>query len=188
MSRQRPNRNNNQFAPRKPRSILLEDYRTHRYPNLQLNEIISHVVEFAKDFDGSKFIQRKLDDATENRKEAIFREMRPHLHTLAMDTFGNFVVQKFFDVGSESQKETIITLIRGNFGIFSLNKYACRVVQTAIEKSSRIHQMSIINSATGDQIQTLISDPNGNHVIQKFFRCCLPDVQVGNYLTTQIRF
>ncbi|XP_031630338.1 pumilio homolog 2-like [Contarinia nasturtii] len=182
MSRQRQSQFRNRNTTR---SHLLEDFRSHRYPNLQLNEIVSHTVEFARDHDGSKFIQRKLDDATENRKDAIFREMRPHLVSLTMDAFANFVVQKFFDVGNESQKHEIVALLRNGFVQFSLNKYACRVVQKAIEKSTVMQQISIFGDVSQDQILRLFVDSNGNHVIQKFFTCTFFDIQ--EFLFRQIR-
>lgn len=170
----RPQRNrqprNNRWMQNTSRSFLLEDFRENRYPNLQLNEIVSHVVEFATDHDGSKFIQRKMDDATENRKEAIFREMRPQMPILMKDTFANFVVQKFFDVGNESQKMELLKLIRDEFMVLSVHKYGCRVVQKAIEKSATIHQTYILMHPQHDYVQ-LARNANGNHVLQKCFRC-----------------
>ncbi len=36
------------------RSRLLEDFRNNRYPNLQLREIVGHVMEFSQDQHGSR--------------------------------------------------------------------------------------------------------------------------------------
>lgn len=177
----RNHRNNRPFAQNRHvshRSFLLEDFRENRYPNLQLNEIVSHVVEFATDHDGSKFIQRKLDDATENRKEAIYREMREHMLELMKDTFGNFVVQKFFDIGTEMQRFELLQLIHTDFMALCVHKYGCRVVQTAIEKSSLTNQIVILQAAANRDFGILAKNSNGNHVIQKCFRCVPPHLQV----------
>lgn len=178
----RPHRNNRPFAQNRQvthRSFLLDDFRENRYPNLQLNEIVSHVVEFATDHDGSKFIQRKLDDATENRKDAIYREMKENMLALMKDTFGNFVVQKFFDVGTEVQRFELLQLIRTDFLELCMHKYGCRVVQTAIEKSPLPNQIFILQAADNRDFSVLAKNSNGNHVMQKCFRCVPPHLQVN---------
>lgn len=179
----------NRFVQNKQRSLLLEDFRGNRYQNLQLNDIASHVVEFATDFYGSKFIQRKLDDATLFRKNAIFREMRPHLLRLMVDTFANFVVQKLFDVGNPEQQQEMIEVIRSNFVYFSMNKYGCRVVQTAIEKMSSFQQMYMVKICTKEDLILLSKDPNGNHVMQMYFRHANFVIQVSHhYLGLLVKF
>lgn len=162
-------------------SMLLVDYRMDRYPNLQLSDIISHVYEFATDYKGSKFVQRKLDEATGARKDAIFREMRPQLLNLMMNTFGNFIVQKFFDVGSVEHRNEITKLVREHFMELSLDKYGCRVVQTVIEKAPPNLQPYIFHSHEDRDIVLLVKDSNGNHVIQKSFRCVNTFIQVSSW-------
>jgi len=36
------------------RSRLLEDFRNNRFPNLQLRDLIGHIVEFSQDQHGSR--------------------------------------------------------------------------------------------------------------------------------------
>lgn len=180
MASSRPNRmqhrNHRVFGQNSHHSFLLEDFRENRYPNLQLNEIVSHVIEFARDHDGSKFIQRKLDDATEYRKDSIFREMRPYLLMLMKDTFGNFVVQKFFDIGTDAHRLELVELIRIEFMALSVHKYGCRVVQTAIEKMGTYQNFLLLNDST--DFTLLAKNANGNHVIQKCFRCVHEELKV----------
>ncbi|XP_055307464.1 pumilio homolog 2-like [Sitodiplosis mosellana] len=187
MAAARPNRmhrNHRAIAPH--RSFLLEDFRENRYPNLQLNEIVAHVVEFAKDHDGSKFIQRKMDEATDTRKEALFREMQPHLLMLMKDTFGNFVVQKFFDIGTQPQRQELLRLIQTDFMALSMHKYGCRVVQTAIQKSTLPEQIFIMQFASPSDFVQLARNANGNHVIQKCFHYVPQMLQ--DYLFEQLKF
>lgn len=46
------------------RSQLLEEFRNSRLPQLQLSDLVSHVVEFSQDQHGSRFIQQKLERAS----------------------------------------------------------------------------------------------------------------------------
>lgn len=75
------------------RSRLLEDFRTNRQPHLQLRDIVNHFVEFSMDQHGSRFIQQKLERATPQEKEMVFREILASSHTLMTDVFGNYVIQ-----------------------------------------------------------------------------------------------
>lgn len=43
---------------------------------------------------GSRFIQQKLETATDEEKNAIFPEILPIGRTLMTDVFGNYVIQK----------------------------------------------------------------------------------------------
>lgn len=171
---QNPSQNQNQM-----RSMLLEDFRSNRYDNFQLNDIVSHVVEFAKDRDGSKFIQRKLDDATDHRKDSIFRELKRNLFELMLNAYGNFVVQKFFDVGSDEHRSDLYSHVAANFLEMSLNKYGCRVVQKAIEKGTQTQQYGIMQQCTGGDMIRVARDANGNHVLQRSFRVVPSFIQVS---------
>lgn len=161
------------------RSMLLQDFLKGRYPNMELRDVISHVCQFARDRDGSKFIQLKLDAATDQDKWFIFREMQPNLLTLMMDRFGNFIVQKFIEIGSEEQRQVILTLVQFHCMVLSRNKYACRVVQRAIEYTTNYNrEHEILQQFYGPNIVALAQDPNGNHVIQTCFRSVMEQIQV----------
>lgn len=43
---------------------------------------------------GSRFIQQKLETATEEEKNKIFPEILPNARPLMTDVFGNYVIQK----------------------------------------------------------------------------------------------
>jgi pumilio RNA-binding family len=87
------NISNNSDKQQANRSRLLEDFRTNRQPHLQLRDIVNHFVEFSMDQHGSRFIQQKLERATSNEKDLVFREILPHSNELIMDVFGNYVIQ-----------------------------------------------------------------------------------------------
>lgn len=64
-----------QNQPPTNRSQMLEDFRNNRLPNLQLRDVQKHVVEFAQDQHGSRFIQQKLERAQPNEKQMVFNEV-----------------------------------------------------------------------------------------------------------------
>jgi len=43
---------------------------------------------------GSRFIQQKLETASEEEKDMVFHEIMPQALSLMTDVFGNYVVQK----------------------------------------------------------------------------------------------
>lgn len=89
------------------RSQLLEEFRNSsaRFQHIHLTELRDHMVEFARDQHGSRFIQQKLETASIAEKNAVFNEILPHSSKLMTDVFGNYVIQKFFEFGSKEQKE-----------------------------------------------------------------------------------
>lgn len=150
-------------------SSRLLDFLNHS-TNYQLNNTDKYVCEFSQDRNGSKFIQRKLDEATENRKNKIFEELHANLHALMMHCFANFVVQKFFTIGNFDQRQKLYDHIKAHFLELSLNKYGCRVVQKAIETASSVQFAYLLNQFTQENIMGLVFDANGNHVVQNIFR------------------
>ena len=75
------------------RSKLLDDFRNGRMQNLQLRDIVGHFAEFSMDQHGSRFIQQKLERATNIEKDLVFKEILPSASQLMTDVFGNYVIQ-----------------------------------------------------------------------------------------------
>lgn len=146
-------------------SMRLQDFLNHR-ANYQLTNIDRCVCEFSQDRDGSKFIQRKLDEAPDQRKNKIFEEIHAQLHALMMHCFANFVVQKFFTIGNLEQRQRLYAHVKAHFLELSLNKYGCRVVQKAIETAQPYQLAYLLDQFTEGNIMCLVYDANGNHVIQ----------------------
>ena len=115
------------------RCQLLDDFRNNRLTSLELADVRGHVVDFAKDQHGSRFIQQKLEQATNDEKEVIFSEVLPAAYSLITDVFGNYVIQKYFEFGTLEQKGILVDKLHGHVPALSLHTYGCRVVQKAIE-------------------------------------------------------
>lgn len=150
-------------------SVRLQNFLSNHHV-YQLHDIVNYVCEFAQDRDGSKFIQRKLDEAPDHRKTTLFNEIYANLHALMMHRFANFVVQKFFTIGNADQCLKMYEHIKVNFLELSLNKYGCRVVQKAIETATPLNLYFMMQQFSEENVMILVMDPNGNHVIQNIFR------------------
>ncbi|XP_073192024.1 pumilio homolog 2 isoform X6 [Lepidochelys kempii] len=157
------------------RSRLLEDFRNNRFPNLQLRDLVGHIVEFSQDQHGSRFIQQKLERATPAERQMVFAEILQAAYQLMTDVFGNYVIQKFFEFGSPDQKLALATRIRGHVLPLALQMYGCRVIQKALESISPDQQ--VINEMVKEldgHVLKCVKDQNGNHVVQKCIECVQP--------------
>ena len=155
------------------RSRLLEDFRNNRLQNPQLKDITNHVVEFAQDQHGSRFIQQKLERATTQEKTLIFTEILPQAYSLMTDVFGNYVIQKFFEFGTPEQRQTLAQQLCGHVLQLALQMYGCRVIQKALEAVPLEVQVEIVKELDG-QVLKCVKDQNGNHVVQKCIECVEP--------------
>ncbi|KAJ3273912.1 mRNA binding protein puf3 [Terramyces sp. JEL0728] len=156
------------------RSALLEDFRNNKNKKYELKDIAGSVVEFSGDQHGSRFIQQKLETATNDEKQMVFEEILPHALQLTTDVFGNYVIQKFFEHGNAQQKEELASKMEGNILNLSLQMYGCRVVQKAFEYVSHELQSILIKELEGNVLKC-VKDQNGNHVIQKAVERVDPD-------------
>lgn len=148
------------------RSPLLEEFRGSKNKNYKLKNIYGHIVEFSGDQYGSRFIQQRLETATSEEKDAVFKELQTDSLQLMTDVFGNYVIQKFFELGNQVQKSIIAKQMEGNVLRLSLQMYGCRVVQKAIEHVLTDQQALLIKELDGHVLQC-VKDQNGNHVVQK---------------------
>ncbi|KAK6032526.1 RNA binding repeat protein, Pumilio-family [Ostertagia ostertagi] len=168
-------RRNDENNARQPnRSHLLDDFRNNRTPQLQITDIISHVVEFAKDQHGSRFIQQKLERASAKEKQLLFDEVLANAHALMVDVFGNYVVQKFFEFGTPEQKVALGRSLKGDVMNLALQMYGCRVIQKALESVDETIQLEILKELES-QVLKCVKDQNGNHVVQKVIEKVKPE-------------
>ncbi|KAA3678064.1 pumilio RNA-binding family [Paragonimus westermani] len=157
------------------RSPLLEEFRNSngRFQQVSLSQLRDHMVEFARDQHGSRFIQQKLETATTAEKNAVFTEILPHSGKLMTDVFGNYVIQKFFEYGTREQKELLSQRLQGHVVEFATQMYGCRVIQKALESVPPDVKIRIVGELR-PYVTRCVKDQNGNHVIQKCIECVPP--------------
>nr|XP_043609205.1 pumilio homolog 1-like [Erigeron canadensis] len=163
-------------------SSLLEEFKSNKTKSFELSEITGHVVEFSADQYGSRFIQQKLETATTEEKNMVFKEIFPQALTLMTDVFGNYVIQKFFEHGLPAQRRELAGKLLGHVLTLSLQMYGCRVIQKAIEVVDLDQKIKMVEELDG-QIMRCVRDQNGNHVIQKCIEC-VPEQHIQFIITT----
>ncbi|XP_076920350.1 pumilio homolog 2-like [Bidens hawaiensis] len=163
-------------------SSLLEEFKSNKTKSFELSEINGHVVEFSADQYGSRFIQQKLETATTEDKNMVFKEIFPQALTLMTDVFGNYVIQKFFEHGMPAQRRELAGKLLGHVLSLSLQMYGCRVIQKAIEVVDLDQKNKMVEELDG-HIMRCVRDQNGNHVIQKCIEC-VPKEHIQFIITT----
>uniref|UniRef100_A0A1I8FQC6 PUM-HD domain-containing protein n=1 Tax=Macrostomum lignano TaxID=282301 RepID=A0A1I8FQC6_9PLAT len=130
-----------------------------------------HVVEFALDQHGSRFIQQKLESASLQEKTQVFGELLPQSYSLMTDVFGNYVIQKILRIWhTPEQRQILASRLRGQVLSLALQMYGCRVIQKALESVSSDQQRQSQTSRYWDELhqytERLVQDQYGNYVIQ----------------------
>lgn len=146
---------------------LLEEFNSApKSDRWELSTIKGHLLLFAKDQGGSRFIQLKLEKADERIKQEAFAEIYPNCLLLMTDVFGNYVIQKFLEYGTLLQQKLLVERMTENMLSLALQVYGCRVIQRALEVTQVEEQLALIRQLQG-YVMKCVVDQNGNHVLQK---------------------
>ncbi|EMP26140.1 Pumilio like protein 2 [Chelonia mydas] len=186
------------------RSRLLEDFRNNRFPNLQLRDLVGHIVEFSQDQHGSRFIQQKLERATPAERQMVFAEILQAAYQLMTDVFGNYVIQKFFEAiivfqevgpAKSTTSPTPVPVDRSLhidplFGspdqkLALATRIRGHVLPLALQMyGCRVIQKALESISPDQQNEMVkeldghvlkcVKDQNGNHVVQKCIECVQP--------------
>lgn len=153
-------------AFQKPKSELLTEFLENPHRPWQLGDIVGHIVDFSQDQDGSRLIQRFMEDGNTHNAMQIFNEVKPVLRELVTDVFGNYVVQKLLESGIQEVRDEVVESMRGDVLNLSLQTYGCRVVQKAFDHVD-FHQQLTLAAELDGAVPSCVLNQNANHVIQK---------------------
>lgn len=131
-----------------------------------LCEYSGKILEMAKEQNGSRLLQQKLETFTQDEKLAVFEECIKNLKVLIVDVFGNFVIQKVLDVGNKEMRKSIALGVYGRVIELSLHMYACRVIQKLLECCEYEQKRTIVMEFKGN-LEACLENECSNHVIQK---------------------
>jgi hypothetical protein len=165
--------------------VLQEFHNTNGALHWELNRVFGMVAEFCKDQEGSRFIQRKLDQGC--REEEVLQLLQEmvdsDLEDIIGDVFGNYVMQKLIEIASPRVRDVICDHFRGRVVALTLQTYGCRVIQRCIEVFPKEQREMIFRELEGN-VARCVQDQNGNHVIQK---CVEVDPQRSNFIVESFR-
>merc|ERR1719335_488408 len=152
-------------TPQQRQSSLLMDHKaTGR--RVELAELAGHVVEFARDSHGSRFLQYKMETADDIGRQMLFDEVLPVAVELMNDVFGNYVIQNFLEHGGPGQCAGLIRTMRGHLLDLATQMHGCRVVQKALQVASPSQRRELVAELmphTGHCAR----DPHATHVMQR---------------------
>jgi len=152
-------------TPQQRQSSLLMDHKaTGR--RVELAELAGHVVEFARDSHGSRFLQYKMETADDIGRQMLFDEVLPVAVELMNDVFGNYVIQNFLEHGALEQCRDLICTMRGHLLDLATQMHGCRVVQKALQvacPSQRAQLVAELMPHAGHCAR----DPHATHVMQR---------------------
>uniref|UniRef100_A0A183CKG9 PUM-HD domain-containing protein n=1 Tax=Globodera pallida TaxID=36090 RepID=A0A183CKG9_GLOPA len=167
------------------RSKLLDDYRNNRTANLQLTDLGDHVLEFALDPFGSRFIEQKLACASPTEKAQLVKALRGRLLTMSKKLHGCAVIKavlKSVDKASQiemieeltpARRSRVIKCIKDHYGSkvmdtvasLSLHEYGSWVIRSVLEHCTEQQKRPVLEQLL-DNVPTLVTDQYGNYVIQ----------------------
>jgi len=132
-----------------------------------LYQMKGRIVEIAKDRDGSKFIQRRLQLSDRDEMQVACDEALEGVEELWNDVYGNYILQGLLELGTEGMRDGIgRKIVEGDVVSLSTKIYGCRLIQKALDTLTKADVANIVSSVKG-KVWLLVHDHNGNHVIQK---------------------
>ena len=143
----------------------------NEYKNIE--DIIEKAVDLSKDHSGSRLVQRKYEEGSDEIRNKIFEKFKPEILNLSKDIFGNYAIQKVLEFKDKEKNNFIMEALKGKIYELSLHMYGCRVMQQLITVIDENYLVDITKELEGHYAKC-IEDQNGNHVIQKLIERLKP--------------
>ncbi|KAE8702223.1 hypothetical protein F3Y22_tig00110485pilonHSYRG00089 [Hibiscus syriacus] len=142
-----------------------------RYSWSWLRELRGKVCQVARDQNGCRFLQKKLEYPmiTDEEIEMIFMEVKDQLHALMVHRFGYYVIQNLFIAANqEIRTQLLFLLVRSpqRFIEVCTDIHGSRTMQKVMECITTNEQRCMLLSSLKPIAFTLINHSNGHHVIQ----------------------
>ena len=131
-----------------------------------IEEVITKANSLSREHNGSRLIQKKYEEGSEDVKNQIFNKLKDDIYPLSKDVFGNYAVQKILDEKDNDKNQYIVKSLKSKFMDLTTHMYGCRVVQKILDVVS-VETIDEIAKELSPDYTRCIEDQNGNHVIQK---------------------
>ncbi|GIX64470.1 RNA-binding protein Puf1 [Babesia caballi] len=126
-----------------------------------------HVTAIAKDQAGCRMLQKLLESNDEQLVDTVLQGVLENLVELMMDPFGNYLCQKLMTVCCERRLSLIVDTAGNSLIDVALNTHGTRALQKLIEIIRAPEQVRKVTDVLKKDVVRLVTDLNGNHVIQK---------------------
>lgn len=132
-----------------------------------LDDIRGKVLSLSKDQYGCRFLQRLIDENRPGLIDLIYSEVFDSLIDLMMDPFSNYLCQKLIECVTPSQRLRMVQSIKPSIVPIALNLHGTRSIQKLIESQCTPEEIDCLIACLRPHVVALITDLNGNHVIQR---------------------
>ncbi|XP_039013239.1 pumilio homolog 11-like [Hibiscus syriacus] len=137
-----------------------------------LRELRGKVCQVAKDQNGCRFLQEKLENPmiTGEEIEMIFMEVKDQLHALMVHRFGNYLIQYLSKAADQViRTQLLFLLVRSpqRFLEVCTDIHGSRTIQKVMECITTNEQRCMLLSSLKPIAFILINHSNGHHVIQQ---------------------
>ncbi|GFE54635.1 pumilio-family RNA binding repeat containing protein [Babesia ovis] len=129
----------------------------------------------AKDQTGCRMLQKMLETNDPIVLETILQGVMDNLIELMTDPFGNYLCQKLMTLCSHERLNEMIELAGDTLINVALNMHGTRALQKLIEVIDDPVQIQRLTQILSLAVDRLITDLNGNHVIQKCLSTLSPE-------------
>jgi hypothetical protein len=138
------------------------------YENESYEFLSSNIYILLRDQLGSKYLQEKLENDTQNAVFFLYPALMQNLLYLIKDSFANYFIQKICYFLSEEQIENIIKIITPQFLDICRDIYGSRVIQGIMNNLNTSNLRILFFDLIKDIFISLINDMYGYHIIYKF--------------------
>ncbi|KAK9286587.1 hypothetical protein L1049_014986 [Liquidambar formosana] len=156
-------------------SSLNNDHQGQSPNYSSLEELRGKILMVAKDHNGRRFSQGKIEERKTQEIEMVFVELEDHFSELMVHRSGNFVIQSLIEVCNEEQINIILFSVisdKERLMAICVDMHGTRCIQKLLEHLTNRDQISLVVSVLRPFAITLSKNVNGHHVIQhcmKFF-------------------
>ncbi|KAH0795316.1 Pumilio-family RNA binding repeat containing protein [Histomonas meleagridis] len=121
----------------------------------------------AKDRQGCRTLQQKIDNCDQVERNVIMNSLIPHLDELVYDLSSNYVIQKLCEYLTGDAHKRFLNFFLSDLHKIIEQQSSCRVLQKYMENTTK-ENVEVIYEALKSNIIPMCSSPNGNHIIQRF--------------------
>jgi hypothetical protein len=107
------------------------------YSGKTLRDVTGTIATIVNKQEGSRFIQRLIDEGTDENRKEIFDEVYPQAKTIMMDGFGNYVMQKLIDHATVDQMVLLVPTLKDNILELAENRISNYPLQKIIQFVSK---------------------------------------------------
>ncbi|KAH0793698.1 Pumilio-family RNA binding repeat containing protein [Histomonas meleagridis] len=129
--------------------------------------ISAQYYHMAKDRQGCRYLQQKIDTCDPTERNVILNSLIPHLDDLVFDPSSNYVIQKLCEYLTEDAQKKFLQFFLSDLQHVIDQQSSCRVLQKFMEHTSS-ENVDSIYKASMRSIVSMCSSPNGNHIVQRF--------------------